>query len=105
MYRGKQSKLGVGERDREGKEGQVMFANPEITGEFESTSCSISTKMAFNFYLGRTGRVGNTGKATSFFDPSDDKNVKVAPGLVHILAEANVEVPRLKKILRKRTMT
>lgn len=43
--------------------------------------------------IGRTGRVGNVGKSTSFFDPSDEKNAKLAPELVHILTEAQLEVP------------
>eukprot|EP00128_Syssomonas_multiformis_P013838 Colp12_sorted_trinity150504_noHs@31599 len=40
--------------------------------------------------IGRTGRVGNTGHATSFFN---DKNSNIARGLVELLSEANQEVP------------
>ena len=35
--------------------------------------------------IGRTGRVGNIGKATSFFDPDQDS--ALAPALVNILAQ------------------
>merc|ERR1719461_2057421 len=41
--------------------------------------------------IGRTGRVGNTGKATSFFDPSE--NSDLAADLVKILSECQQEVP------------
>jgi probable ATP-dependent RNA helicase DDX4 len=40
---------------------------------------------------GRTGRVGNTGKATSFYDAEGDGDV--APKLVDMLTKAGVEVP------------
>ena len=40
--------------------------------------------------IGRTGRVGNLGLATSFFN---DKNRNVAKDLVDILVEAKQEVP------------
>jgi len=41
--------------------------------------------------IGRTGRVGNLGKATSFFDAANDGNV--ANDLLKILGEAGQEVP------------
>lgn len=41
--------------------------------------------------IGRTGRVGNSGRATSFFDSSFDS--AVAPNLVRILKQANQPVP------------
>lgn len=41
--------------------------------------------------IGRTGRVGNCGKATSFFD--EVKDLKIAAGLCKILREANQELP------------
>ena len=41
--------------------------------------------------IGRTGRVGNVGKATSFFDPDNDQNLSKA--LVTILEGADQEVP------------
>merc|ERR1719334_1267358 len=41
--------------------------------------------------IGRTGRVGNTGKATSFFDAEGD--VDVAGKLVDMLVKAKVDVP------------
>lgn len=41
--------------------------------------------------IGRTGRVGNKGKATSFYDPNDDRNL--AKDLVKILEQAGQEVP------------
>ncbi|TRY62742.1 hypothetical protein TCAL_03661 [Tigriopus californicus] len=41
--------------------------------------------------IGRTGRVGNLGKAYSFFDPSQDSDL--APGLVKILSESDQVVP------------
>ena len=40
---------------------------------------------------GRTGRVGNTGKATSFFDAEGDGDV--AGKLVDMLTKTGVEVP------------
>ena len=40
---------------------------------------------------GRTGRVGNVGKATSFFDAEGDGDV--AEKLVEMLTKAGVEVP------------
>jgi len=43
--------------------------------------------------IGRTGRVGNTGKATSFFDPSRNEDTQIASQLVNILAKAQQEVP------------
>lgn len=48
--------------------------------------------------IGRTGRAGNTGWATSFYNES---NQKIAPGLVDLLTEAKQDVPdRLKQIAR-----
>jgi len=48
--------------------------------------------------IGRTGRAGNTGWATSFFNES---NMKIAPGLVELLSEAKQDVPdKLKQIAR-----
>jgi len=41
--------------------------------------------------IGRTGRVGNTGKATTFFDPGHDSGV--AGDLTKILSDAGQEVP------------
>ncbi|XP_075739851.1 ATP-dependent RNA helicase DDX4-like isoform X2 [Rhipicephalus microplus] len=41
--------------------------------------------------VGRTGRVGNLGKATSFYD--SDANSALAPALVKILSESQQEVP------------
>lgn len=41
--------------------------------------------------IGRTGRVGNRGKATSFYDPEKDN--AIASQLAHILQEANQPVP------------
>ena len=41
--------------------------------------------------LGRTARVGNLGRSTSFFCPETD--FKIAPGLVKILTTAQKEVP------------
>jgi len=43
--------------------------------------------------IGRTGRVGNTGKATSFFDPSRSEDMGMGGALVGILANAQQEVP------------
>jgi len=43
--------------------------------------------------IGRTGRVGNTGKATSFFDPSRSEDTGMASALVGILSNAQQEVP------------
>ena len=41
--------------------------------------------------IGRTGRAGNTGLATAFFNPSGDRNL--AKPLVKLLREARQEVP------------
>ncbi|CAG0898823.1 unnamed protein product [Cyprideis torosa] len=41
--------------------------------------------------IGRTGRVGNTGKATSFFDPGNDS--QLAAPLLKILSSAQQDVP------------
>jgi len=41
--------------------------------------------------IGRTGRVGNAGRATSFFDPAE--NSDIAGDLVRILADCQQEVP------------
>lgn len=41
--------------------------------------------------IGRTGRVGNRGKATSFYDPEQDSHL--ARDLVKILTQAEQEVP------------
>lgn len=41
--------------------------------------------------IGRTGRVGNSGKSTSFFDPENDQNL--ASDLVRILSAAGQPVP------------
>ncbi|CAG0893106.1 unnamed protein product [Cyprideis torosa] len=41
--------------------------------------------------IGRTGRVGNTGKATSFFDPSNDG--QLAAALLNVLGSAQQDVP------------
>ncbi|XP_033636475.1 ATP-dependent RNA helicase DED1-like isoform X2 [Asterias rubens] len=41
--------------------------------------------------IGRTGRVGNLGKATSFYDPSKDS--QSARALIKVLADAQQEVP------------
>ena len=41
--------------------------------------------------IGRTGRVGNVGRATSFFDSSNDSEVQ-GP-LVKLLKDSGVEVP------------
>ncbi|XP_067625232.1 ATP-dependent RNA helicase vasa-like [Eurosta solidaginis] len=41
--------------------------------------------------IGRTGRVGNNGRATSFFDPDQDS--AIASDLVKILEGASQEVP------------
>ncbi|CAJ0957452.1 unnamed protein product, partial [Mesorhabditis belari] len=43
--------------------------------------------------IGRTGRVGNPGRATSFFDPSDSNDMNLSAALVGILAEAHQIVP------------
>merc|ERR1712039_131773 len=45
--------------------------------------------------IGRTGRVGNTGKATSFFDPGE--NADISGDLVKILSECQQEVPDFLK--------
>ncbi|XKL61146.1 hypothetical protein PGB90_008203 [Kerria lacca] len=45
--------------------------------------------------IGRTGRLGNEGKATSFYDSSRDRNL--AANLVKILEQAKQNVPRWLK--------
>ena len=41
--------------------------------------------------IGRTGRVGNTGRASSFYDPEDDS--QMAKDLVKVLVGSSQEVP------------
>jgi len=41
--------------------------------------------------IGRTGRMGNTGKATSFYDPEGDGDI--GPKLVDLLTKQGVEIP------------
>ncbi|XP_063963214.1 probable ATP-dependent RNA helicase DDX4 isoform X6 [Lytechinus pictus] len=41
--------------------------------------------------IGRTGRVGNTGRSTSFYDAEKDSNI--ARALIKILADASQDVP------------
>ena len=41
--------------------------------------------------IGRTGRVGNTGRASSFYDPEEDSYL--AKDLVKVLVESEQEVP------------
>ena len=43
------------------------------------------------FRIGRTGRVGNTGRATSFIDVHEDHNI--AGPLVKVLVDAGQMVP------------
>nr|AJW77403.1 vasa [Alitta virens] len=43
--------------------------------------------------IGRTGRCGNLGKATSFFDPDENQDKDLARSLVKTLADAQQEVP------------
>ena len=42
------------------------------------------------FRIGRTGRCGNTGRSTSFYDEIDD--APLAPALVKTLSDAQQEV-------------
>ena len=44
------------------------------------------------FRIGRTGRCGNTGRSTSFYDELDD--APLAPALVKTLSDAQQEVSR-----------
>jgi len=46
---------------------------------------------SFIYSIGRTGRVGNRGKATSFYDQSQDN--EVVSELTRILKQANQIVP------------
>ena len=50
--------------------------------------------------IGRTGRAGNTGRSTAFFDPSRDKTI--LKDLMDILREANQEVPDWLEQCRRR---
>jgi len=43
--------------------------------------------------IGRTGRLGNTGKATSFYDPGRSEDQGLAQALTKILSDAQQEVP------------
>ena len=43
--------------------------------------------------IGRTGRVGNIGKATSFFDPANDQDTALTASLIKVLGEADQSVP------------
>lgn len=48
--------------------------------------------------IGRTGRVGNCGRATSFFDPEED--MAIAADLKKILSQANQVVPEFLQDLK-----
>lgn len=52
---------------------------------------SFSNIFVLNSRIGRTGRVGNKGKATSFFDPDADGEIRYE--LVRILTSAEQPVP------------
>jgi probable ATP-dependent RNA helicase DDX4 len=41
--------------------------------------------------IGRTGRVGNEGRATTFFDPAID--AELAPALIQVLLDVEQNVP------------
>merc|ERR1712190_711229 len=43
--------------------------------------------------IGRTGRLGNTGKATTFYDPGRPEDQGLAQALTKILSDAQQEVP------------
>ncbi|XP_050089821.1 ATP-dependent RNA helicase vasa-like [Anopheles aquasalis] len=43
------------------------------------------------YRIGRTGRVGNKWRVTSFYDPNEDHTI--APSLVEILQQSNQNVP------------
>jgi len=43
--------------------------------------------------IGRTGRLGNTGKATTFYDPGRSEDQGLAQALTKILSDAQQEVP------------
>merc|ERR1711902_227747 len=43
--------------------------------------------------IGRTGRLGNTGRATSFYDPGRSEDQGIAAALTKILSDAQQEVP------------
>jgi probable ATP-dependent RNA helicase DDX4 len=49
--------------------------------------------------IGRTGRVGNLGKATSFFDLDSNFDKGIAPALVKILKDAGQDVPEFLESL------
>ncbi|KAJ3402005.1 hypothetical protein CcCBS67573_g01916 [Chytriomyces confervae] len=49
--------------------------------------------------IGRTGRAGNTGKATAFFSPSRDRNI--VKELYEILSEAKQEVPQFLESFKR----
>lgn len=43
--------------------------------------------------IGRTGRVGNIGKATSFFDPTSDNDIGLTASLIKVLEGAEQSIP------------
>ncbi|KAJ3289878.1 DEAD-box ATP-dependent RNA helicase [Rhizoclosmatium sp. JEL0117] len=49
--------------------------------------------------IGRTGRAGNTGKATAFFSPGKDRNI--VKELYEILSEAKQEIPPFLESFRR----
>ena len=55
------------------------------------TQHSLSDIWVNRYFLGRTGRVGNLGKATSLFCPDFDG--KMSAGLVKVLAAAQRDIP------------
>ena len=57
-----------------------------------SPSCLLTlTLLNCLIFPGRTGRVGNLGKATSLFCPDFDG--KMAPGLIKVLSAAQRDIP------------
>lgn len=54
-------------------------------------SLFLSSNHSFKYRIGRTGRVGNSGKATSFFDPEADGEIR--DELIRILKTAEQPIP------------
>ena len=73
-------------RDAQGGWGVCSQVQHDLSPSFNFLFKKISSSR-----IGRTGRVGNTGRATSFFDLEKDRGI--VRDLIRVLSDANQEVP------------
>ena len=72
---------------------KVLIAT-SVSIDVEGVTHVINYDMPTNDYvhrIGRTGRAGNRGKATSFYDPEND--ALISDDLIQILMESNQPIP------------